>query len=462
MAQEKNYTWRETRPGIWVRDVDEIEQFYSALAKLYEGTGRMFFAITGHLSLRVPVSNDSSVSDTEAKVDEALQKAWLKLRCIYPTIASQTRLDPKTGEFTKEYEAQDNGWAQRTLVSVTSGQTGLEWANSDPPAPKMPTMFIVKPPGQEPNVVLRDLVFRSPHDVLDGIGALHMLGTYAQHTADALSQGDAYPTPDPSDPEVIQRLSPPFRVAARVPSVPTDAMTARINRVVASREESARSTVEMLDMPFKHGEVVPGKHQRVELVLPADKTARLVAACKEAGATVTHVYHAALTMVLRDLQKRSAEPRSVQYVGYILRNERHCCVKPYNGPEHAVSVYHSVSGEKLVVDLTVPSATADNQESKEKVDEEREEFLRIVQTMKNFYHTVKNDVDHYLIAPFIWGMDKPPLPVPLNNDDDSKPLSIPPPKRAPLRIHLQYGQHRQHHGQPARRRHRGAQSVGDG
>ena len=51
MDPYERFIWREARPGTWQRDIDEPEQFYAAIAKLYEGSGRMFFAITGHISL---------------------------------------------------------------------------------------------------------------------------------------------------------------------------------------------------------------------------------------------------------------------------------------------------------------------------------------------------------------------------------------------------------------------------
>ena len=76
MDSYSEYTWTETKPGRWERDVDEVENFYTTLAKLYEGSGRMFFAITGHVSLSILKSEGREIEDECRCVDEALRKAW--------------------------------------------------------------------------------------------------------------------------------------------------------------------------------------------------------------------------------------------------------------------------------------------------------------------------------------------------------------------------------------------------
>lgn len=45
---------------------------------------------------------------------------------------------------------------------------GLDWCNSDPLAPEVPTLFVITPPygnGSEKATVRLDLVLRSPHDI---------------------------------------------------------------------------------------------------------------------------------------------------------------------------------------------------------------------------------------------------------------------------------------------------------
>lgn len=65
------YAWQQSKPNYWEREIDEAECFYTSLAKLYEGSGRMFFAVTGFVSISVDITNGTSGQE----VEDALRKA---------------------------------------------------------------------------------------------------------------------------------------------------------------------------------------------------------------------------------------------------------------------------------------------------------------------------------------------------------------------------------------------------
>jgi hypothetical protein len=166
------FDWKQTKPGHWEREVDEAERFYTCLAQSYEGSGHMYFAITGFVSISVDTANGLY----GLQVEEALRKAWLKLRYDCPTIASRVDYSIERQRYIKSYKAFDPGyadfqtelWLSQTFVPVTPNMTGLDWCNSDPLAPEIPTLFIITPPyvsGGKHAVVHRDLVLRSPHDI---------------------------------------------------------------------------------------------------------------------------------------------------------------------------------------------------------------------------------------------------------------------------------------------------------
>lgn len=166
------YTWQQTEPRYWERDIDEAERFYTCLAKSYEGSGRMFFAITGFVSISVEITECAAGHDIEG----ALRKAWLKLRYDCPTIASRVHYDTKRERYVKSYKAFDpdhlefhtESWLNETFVPITPNMSGLRWCNSDPLAPKIPSLFIITPPYINDNkkpLVYRDIVLRSPHDI---------------------------------------------------------------------------------------------------------------------------------------------------------------------------------------------------------------------------------------------------------------------------------------------------------
>jgi hypothetical protein len=429
MSSYDRFTWRETTPGVWQRGVDEVEHFYFALAKSFEGSGRMFFAITGHLSLHVDIPESDSREQVDTRLDEALRKAWLTLRFYQPTIASHVAQDAGMREPVKVYrtiqrEADRRVWLESSLVPVSTGQTGIEWANADPVAPNMPTLFIINPHlvnSRHNQVIRRDLVLRSPHEIIDGIGTLQLLSNFIGHVSKAYAEGDRY-RPPVLDGSETSRLSPPFRVAASVPVTLNETQQKRLAEMALQKGAARQSDgdVAVLGVPFKHGAVLPGKHQRVAHTVCEEQTSRLLAACKALDATVTHAFHAAIAMVIRDVQEQKPEASRIRYVNYILRNERASCIEPYNTSEHAAAVYHSVSGKALVIDMDA-LAIGEAQNSSRSV-----EYAQIIQSVKGFYEDVRNDPEHYALAPAIWAREIPNVPL-----SAAAPLPVPPPKSLP-------------------------------
>lgn len=417
------FEWRNVEPStssppIWQRDIDECEHFYTALARLYKASGRSFFHVTGHLSLNI--TPPSPGDDADELVNAALAKAWLALRKRHPAIASQTKWEPKLQTWVKEYNASTDGWVEETLVHVTNGQTGVEFANADPPAPKPLTLFVLSPRQEGGGTsVRRDLVLRSPHDIIDGVGTLHLLNNFARLLSETLLAGGEVDV----DGDEVSRLSPAYRVAAGVPpdmAEQAKKRLAELDSVYAPAEQTANAP-EPIGLPYKKGSLLPGKHQRVELVLSKEESSQIIAAAKKLGATVTHVFHAAIALVLRDRQERSSAPRRVQYINYILRDERASCKPPFNnGRLHPAGVLHSVSSGRLVVDMTVPSEFATQTDA-----ENKGSFLAVVQQLRDFYNRVRDDKQHYALVPYIWERSTPQLPQPTPEPES---LPVPPPK----------------------------------
>ncbi|KAK4065841.1 uncharacterized protein Triagg1_8393 [Trichoderma aggressivum f. europaeum] len=125
MATHHNqYAWQQIEQRVWQRSVDEIEQSYAVLSKLYEGSGRMLFAITGHISLSFDFV-DSFPDNLDTRVDTALSNAWLTLRQDHPTIASYVNYDANTNGFTKVYRtistiADQQAWIDETFVNISN------------------------------------------------------------------------------------------------------------------------------------------------------------------------------------------------------------------------------------------------------------------------------------------------------------------------------------------------------
>ncbi|KAL4800123.1 hypothetical protein BDV19DRAFT_171705 [Aspergillus venezuelensis] len=400
-----NYSWTQVGPGRWERDIDEAEQFYTSLAKTYEGTGRCCFAITGYISF--------SVEGTEKDVEDALRKAWLRLRYETPTVASRVEYSEQLQRCRKVYDMvptpeSQKDWLEETFRAIRTRASGLQWCNSDPPVPELPTLFMIKRPSRQRGLTTADLVLRARHDVIDGVGSLMLLNRLFEHAANALHQGDAYPLPDFGD--EWGRLSPPFRVAAGIPPSLSKQQQASLDKTV-SWNAALKKGIEIAGIPSRKHGAKPGKHQRVAITLSTESTYRLLKACKALGLSATHAYHTAIGIVLRDLQKKDARPRTVRYVNYNLLDERQQCEEPYNTPVHAASVYHSVSGQCLAVDLTVPAASIGAPDHLFDYSiPRRKEFMRVASAVRRFDLQNRNDKQRISMVPSYWDMITPAYP----------------------------------------------------
>ncbi|KAL2823253.1 hypothetical protein BDW59DRAFT_148900 [Aspergillus cavernicola] len=400
-----DYSWAEVRSGRWERDIDETEQFYTSIAKTYEGSGRCCFAITGYISF--------SALGSDHEVENALRKAWVRLRYDHPTIASRVEYSESLQKCRKAYEMAvtreaQTDWLESTFRIVRTKMSGLQWCNSDPPVPQLPTLFMIKRAGRPHGMVHADLVLRCRHDIVDGVGTLMLFNNLFAHAALALEQGDSYRLPVFGD--EWSRLSPPFRVAAGVPPSLTRQQKIRLDKTVAWNAALTQG-VEIAGFPCRKVATKPGKHQRVAITLSSESTHRLLKACKALGFSVTHAYHTAIGIVLRDMQKRQSQPRTVRYINYSLMDERPQCEEPYNTPAHAASVYHSISGECLALDLTVPAASigVPDQLLDYSVPRRRE-YMRIASAVRRFDLQNRNDKQRIGMVPSYWAMITPPYP----------------------------------------------------
>lgn len=395
--------WKETRPGRFERDIDEAEQFYYYIARQYEGSGRRFFGMTGHVTLMVESEVEVNVDAAHMKLDRALQTAWLLLRLHHPNTASFVQYrDVSCKKIHRSFGSGIEGnsakeqWLEDTFRVVRTDLSSSEWCNVDPPSPDLPTVFVLAPITQDRTTIQRHLVFRSPHEIIDGMGTLQLLNRLVALAAEAYSDRHF---DVPAFGNEHTRLMPSFRVAAQLPEKLNDMQLKQLEQNIAANEAIAKN-IEVATMPYKQGAQLPGVHKSTAITLNEDETSRLVAACKAVNATVTHAFHAAIAVVLGELQTRTQKSRRVRYINYCLINHRKDCAEPYNRASCPVSVIHSVSGRSLSVDLKV--AGKDDGEAKN-------DFRAIMLHMRDFYHSIRDDKEHTVLAPHYWARGVPKL-----------------------------------------------------
>ena len=415
LSSDKRFEWQNTEPGRWERDIDEVEEFYTSLARAYEGTGRVFFAMTGFISLSVQVKQGSDYLGTERRVEEALKHAWTRVRFDHPTIASRVEYDESQGKYKKIYEtfpddASQRQWLEDTFQVVPERMSGLDWCNSDPPVPSLPTLFLIKNALSDGQTFSADLVLRSHHDIVDGMGALLLFNNLLATAAFAYEQS----APKlPQFGEEWSNLSPPLRVAAGIPTTLSPESEEHM-RGILEHNASVKKGIQIASPPFQQESIHPGKHQRVAVTLSKSTTDKLLDKCRSLGLSITHAYHAAIALAVRDLQERKQTDSMIRYISYCLVNERGHCKPPYGTSNHPVSVYHSVSGRCLYVDLTVPALGSGFDSTIEK-----ENYLSTAQHIRDYYLEIRDNKEYMNLIPAFWEMSTPPYP-------GSQPPAIPP------------------------------------
>lgn len=419
------FEWKLVKPGRWERDIDEVEEFYTSLAKAYEGTGRVFFAMTGFISFSVSVEPGTNFPETEKRVEQALRNAWIRLRHDHPTIASRVQYDPARQKYKKNYEtfedsASQSQWLDDTFRIVAERMSGLEWCNSDPPVPALPTLFLIKAPASTDQTFRADLVLRSHHEIIDGMGTLLLFNNLFALAADAYEQTN-YELPRFGD--EWSNLSPPLRIAAEIP-VDLSLEHEENMREILEHNSSLKKGIRPASPPFQRQNTLPGKHQRVAVTLSEKTTSQLLENCRNLGFSITHAYHAAIALAVRDLQEQNQNDRLVRYISYCLVNERHHCKSPYSTPAHPASVYHSVSGQCLAIDLTVPGIGSFNA-----TPADEEVFLPIAQHVRDYYLGIRDDREYIKLVPSFWAMSIFPYPgpetpeIPARNETPSVSIS---------------------------------------
>ncbi|EPE25380.1 hypothetical protein GLAREA_01292 [Glarea lozoyensis ATCC 20868] len=417
----QRFIWQETAPGKYEREVDEAEQFYTSVAKTYAEIGHTVFAITACISLKVALPVNMAIGGLDEKIDDSFRRAWKEMLFDHPTLAAPVVYDTETKKCKKVYQSPateldlDN-WLRDTFTIIDDGQTGEEFANTDPPVGPLAKLYIVKPAQNNPDGLSRDIVFRSSHDMIDGLGSFYLLNNFLLYASSAFSSSNSFKTPTIGDRNEVKNLSPPFRVAANVPPTPNASQSSKLaetralNNILASTPD-----ITVLSLPYSTHSPTPGNSQRTAILLTEPQTKAIVSACKERGITPTQAVHSSIALALAELQPATEAPRSGRYISYSLINLRKHCVAPYDTAKHAASAYHCASGLRLGIDVAISASppgagTTEAVERKEEQTEKNEAFESALEQMKKFSQDTRVDEDFISTVPSLFASVTPPYP----------------------------------------------------
>jgi hypothetical protein len=232
------------------------------------------------------VTASEAVTELETRIDNSFRYAWKRLRYDHPTLAASVEYDSFTKSCRKIYrspqnDAEVNEWLEETLKFVNTGEKGLEFANSDPVVGRFATLYILTPRQTSVQSSLKkDIVFRSHHDLIDGIGTLILFNNLLRHTFEAFNSPNHHS-------DIVfggehQNLSPPLRIASDIPPIPSQSQVEKLNEIKTANKAAAEGA-EILSIPFNANITMPRRSQRIATHLSAAKLTHCFQNVKQLG-----------------------------------------------------------------------------------------------------------------------------------------------------------------------------------
>lgn len=139
---------------------------------------------------------------------------------------------------------------------------------------------------------------------MDSIGTLLVLNDLIRHASEEYSLGEKYHLSPLGNEQ--QNLSPSFRTAAGLSSTIIPGQFQRIKDPDAALGQDCL----IFSMPFNNSTNDSGKHELVATALSSARTTSILIACGAASLSVTHAYHTAVPMAVRDPQPSQPSPET--------------------------------------------------------------------------------------------------------------------------------------------------------
>ncbi|KAL4800207.1 hypothetical protein BDV19DRAFT_384568 [Aspergillus venezuelensis] len=306
-------------------------------------------------------------------------------------------------------------WKTFPVITVEGPRGAEEWFNKDAPDFDHASVYLIHQDEvssddtkDNDNDSKKSTIFlRCPHDITDGIGNLHLLQQLLGYAGKALEQGNDFVMPTFGNEGV--RLSPCLRVAAGIPET-----LSRIKRSGGRISRTETDGYMRTRMPVFW--VYPLRApSRIQMDLLGVDVHQVLRQCKTIGmgVSITHVFTAALALVLAQLQAKPTErdndgdARAYQYLNHSMINLRPYVQQSYVNPNHAAAAYHTVSAHALTLDIHPATATA--------TGSSEEDLIRLASEVRDFCKSIlpptsdsKDTPDQTTFAPLTYQSFTPP------------------------------------------------------
>lgn len=313
--------------GRYERDFDSIEKFYRVIADAGAPLRKQHYLISAVVQLQsLPPVTD-------------VQQAWKALRREYPQIAGMPDETGTRFTYSTPTSADFQEWASQTFVVASPDTSANELYETQEPSSLFILYYL---PGT------RELVFRTPHWRIDGMGMLDFQSAFLRILSNTSSNTTAEDV-HVNGSEAV-RLVTALDEAASVPQEVTPSMQDAVRKELSVFIDNMGDAISIATLP----NVLPTTPKRLISAFSVDTSRQIFSACKARGITVTTAAHAALVLAtLPHVQhKFDAATRGQpggKYLGFNVNDLRKYLPAPYNGPDAAVSVYHT--GMPVYVDL---------------------------------------------------------------------------------------------------------------
>ncbi|OOF91827.1 hypothetical protein ASPCADRAFT_210770 [Aspergillus carbonarius ITEM 5010] len=313
-------SWSQVSARRWERPTNGIEGYFTAAgnfsASLMEG--RHHYTIFSRVSVTLPFTSPAAAT-------AALRLAWQQLRYEQPMIATTIE------GLTKVYEVPDEAaltqWVAATfIVSPAANAEALTRIMT----PIHQATLYYLPASAE-------LVFRSHHALIDGVGTLMLWHRFLSILANPPSESP------PSFGDEPARLAPSLEAVLQHPVPPKPALAAQGAQLV----QACVQAMPGIGPVNRVGTVAAGPVQNREWVFPERTSAALVQACKAQGFSVSAAVQAAYIRTIvahADPDAPGSRSHPHRYVTVNSVNLRPKLPAPYNTSQYAAALYYSPWG----------------------------------------------------------------------------------------------------------------------
>ncbi|KAK3324865.1 hypothetical protein B0H66DRAFT_528922 [Apodospora peruviana] len=308
------YSWTETAPGIWRRELGGLEKTYRFMSQIFKHTGHE------HWGLYAICTVDFSANQHD--IATTLRHAWQALRIEFPGLA--VTVDGYKAEYriaTKESLAI---WTEQTFVVDPDKQA--DEIIADYPLNALPQLYYL--PAKS------EVLLLTSHWRVDAIGCCLLLDRLL---ALASEQTESR-VPAAADSDRTHLPSPPMEDAAGAPLTPTAEINAMTQEVTTRFAQKARSSI---GIPYAGNTTTPpGQPAYESAVFTSESTAALVEACRDRKISVSAAVYAALGAAIFRM-RGAGNDAAEDYSTIMAVNMRPHLQPPYDTPQHACQAYVS-------------------------------------------------------------------------------------------------------------------------